>query len=216
VTELASQRPLEEERLVHDLKNGDEASFAMLIERYHSSLTRLALAYVRDRAVAEEVVQETWLGVIRGIARFEGRSSLTTWIFRILANTAKTRGERERRTVPFSALDGDGRGEPAVDPERFLDSGHPRWAGHWATPPASWDLIPEDRLAAKETLACIREAIEVLPTAQAQVVTLRDVEGWSSDEVCALLGLSEGNQRVLLHRARSKVRSALERHFSES
>lgn len=215
MTEVLSQ-PLEEERLVRFLRDGDEAAFALLVERYHSSLTRLALAYVRDRAVAEEVVQETWLGVIRGIDRFEGRSSLKTWIFRILANTAKTRGERERRTIPFSALDGKGRGEPAVEPERFLDPDHPRWAGHWATPPASWGRIPEDRLVARETLACIEEAIELLPTVQAQVVTLRDVEGWSSEEVCALLGISEGNQRVLLHRARSKVRAALERYFDES
>jgi RNA polymerase sigma-70 factor, ECF subfamily len=216
VTEVATHVPLEEERLLRDLRDGDEAAFALLVERYHSSLTRLARVYVRDRAVAEEVVQETWLGVIRGIERFEGRSSLKTWIFRILANTAKTRGERERRTIPFSALDGNGRHEAAVEPERFLDSDHPRWAGHWATPPAGWDGIPEERLVAKETRACIEEAIDLLPTAQAQVISLRDVEGWSSEEVCALLGLSEGNQRVLLHRGRSKVRSTLERYFSES
>jgi len=216
VTEVATHVPLEEERLLRDLRDGDEASFALLVERYHSSLTRLARVYVRDRAVAEEVVQETWLGVIRGIERFEGRSSLKTWIFRILANTAKTRGERERRTIPFSALDGNRHQEAAVEPERFLDSDHPRWAGHWATPPASWDGIPEERLVAKETRACIDEAIDLLPTAQAQVISLRDVEGWSSEEVCALLGLSEGNQRVLLHRGRSKVRSSLERYFGES
>jgi len=216
VTEVATHVPLEEERLLRDLRDGDEAAFAMLVERYHSPLTRLARVYVRDRAVAEEVVQETWLGVIRGIERFEGRSSLKTWIFRILANTAKTRGERERRTIPFSALDGNGNQEAAVDPERFLDSDHPRWAGHWATPPPSWDGMPEERLVAKETLACIEKAIDLLPAAQAQVIALRDVEGWSSGEVCALLGLSEGNQRVLLHRGRSKVRSSLERYFSES
>ncbi|MGH3032978.1 MAG: RNA polymerase sigma factor [Gaiellaceae bacterium] len=216
MTEVAMHVPLEEERLLRDLRDGDEAAFALLVERYHSPLTRLARVYVRDRAVAEEVVQETWLGVIRGIERFEGRSSLKTWIFRILANTAKTRGERERRTIPFSALDGNGHQEAAVEPERFLDSDHPRWAGHWATPPASWDGIPEERLVAKETRACIEEAIDLLPTAQAQVISLRDVEGWSSEEVCALLGLSEGNQRVLLHRARSKVRSSLERYLGES
>ena len=202
--------PLEEERLLRGLKSGDEATFATLVDRYSAALLRAALIYVRDRAVAEEVVQETWLGVIRGIERFEGRSSLKTWIFRILANTAKTRGERERRTVPFSSLNGTGPTEPAVDPERFLDADHPIWPGHWASAPASWDGIPEDRLLAGETLDCIRDAIEELPTTQAQVIGLRDVEGWSAEEVCALLGVSGGNQRVLLHRARSRVRRALE------
>lgn len=202
--------PLEEERLLRRLKSGDESSFASLVDRYSASLLRVALVYVRDRAVAEEVVQETWLGVIRGIDRFEGRSSLKTWIFRILANKAKTRGERERRTMPFSALNGAARAEPAVEPERFLDHDHPTWPGHWASPPASWEGIPEDRLLAGETLGCIQDAIAELPAAQAQVITLRDVEGWSAEEVCALLGVSGGNQRVLLHRARSKVRRALE------
>jgi RNA polymerase sigma-70 factor (ECF subfamily) len=217
VTQVASQRLSAEERLLRRLRDGDEASFAALVDDYHGSLTRLARVYVRDRAVAEEVVQETWLGVIRGIEGFEGRSSLKTWIFRILVNTAKTRGEREGRTVPFSSLPAaDLDPEPAVEPERFLDPSHPRWAGHWATAPARWDNIPEARLVAKETLACIDETIQALPPAQAQVITLRDVEGWSSEEVCALLGISEGNQRVLLHRARSKVRSSLERYFSKS
>jgi RNA polymerase sigma-70 factor (ECF subfamily) len=206
--------PLEEARLLRGLKRGDEATFATLVDRYHASLLRVAQVYVRDRAVAEEVVQETWLGVIRGIERFEGRSSLKTWIFRILANTAKTRGERERRTIPFSALNGAGPAEPAVQPERFLETDHPEWPGHWASPPASWEGIPEDRLLAGETLGRIREAIDELPRMQAQAVTLRDVEGWSSEEVCALLGISEGNQRVLLHRARSKVRRALEDYLS--
>ncbi|MGH3032969.1 MAG: RNA polymerase sigma factor [Gaiellaceae bacterium] len=204
--------PGEELRTVNALRRGDEAAFVLLVERHHASLVRLAMVYVGDRAVAEEVAQETWLGVIRGIDRFEGRSALKTWIFRILANTAKTRAERERRSIPLSALAPD-TDEPAVDPERFLDPGHPRWAGHWATPPASWDGIPEDRLLAKETLGCIAEAIDALPGAQREVITLRDVEGWTSEEVCALLELSEGNQRVLLHRARSKVRRALEVYF---
>ena len=208
--------PLEEERLLRGLKSGDESSFAWLVDRYSASLLRVALVYVRDRAVAEEVVQETWLGVIRGIERFEGRSSLKTWIFRILANKAKTRGERERRTMPFSALNGAGPTEPAVDPERFLDADHPTWPGHWASPPASWEGIPEDRLLAGETLGRIQDAIADLPAAQAHVITLRDVEGWSAEEVCALLGVSGGNQRVLLHRARSKVRRALEDYFEDT
>jgi RNA polymerase sigma-70 factor (ECF subfamily) len=202
----------EELATVRALRRGDEAAFVSLVERYHASLVRLARVYVGNRAVAEEVAQETWLGVIRGIHRFEARSSLKTWIFRILANTAKTRGERERRSIPLSSLAPEG-AEPAVEAERFLAASHPHWAGHWATPPASWDRIPEDRLLAKETLGCIARAIDALPGAQREVITLRDVEGWTSEDVCALLELSEGNQRVLLHRARSKVRRALEDYF---
>lgn len=205
----------EEARLVAALRHGDEGAFAVLVDRYHASLVRLANLYVRDRAVAEEVAQETWLGVVQGIGRFEGRSSLKTWIFRILTNTAKTRGERESRTVPFAAFGTEGEDEPAVDPDRFLDASHAVWPGHWAAPPESWDEIPEQRLASEETLAEIRSAIAGLPALQAQVITLRDVEGWSSEEVCRLLGLSEVNQRVLLHRARSKVRRALEDYLGE-
>jgi RNA polymerase sigma-70 factor (ECF subfamily) len=175
------------------------------------------MTYVRNRAVAEEVVQETWVGVIRGIKRFEGRSSLRTWIFRIAANIAKTRAEREGRSVPISALRvTDEDGEPAVSPERFLDASHERFGGHWAAPPARWDTIPEERLRSKETLAYIRDAIETLPPGQRAVITLRDIEQWSSEEVCELLGVSEGNQRVLLHRARSKVRAALEEYVAEA
>jgi RNA polymerase sigma-70 factor (ECF subfamily) len=206
---------LEETRLLEALRQGDEDAFAFLLRTYESTLVRLAMIYVRNRAVAEEVVQETWLGVISGIERFEGRSSLKTWIFRILANIAKTRAEREGRTIPFSALarEAEAREEPSVEPERFLDAGHDRWPGHWASPPARWDTVPEERLRAKETLAVVQAAIETLPAGQRAVITLRDIEGWSSEDVCELLDLSEGNQRVLLHRARSKVRAALESHF---
>ncbi len=204
----------DEERLRSALLAGDEAAFAELTRRYHSALLRLAMVYVHNRSVAEEVVQETWLGVLRGIDRFERRSSLKTWIFRILTNKAKTRAERERRTIPFSALGSVERaGEPAVDPARFLDAAHPRWPGHWASPPQSWDEIPERRLLAKETLATIDAAIEGLPPVQRQVITLRDVAGCTAAEVCELLELSEVNQRVLLHRARSQVRAALERYL---
>jgi RNA polymerase sigma-70 factor, ECF subfamily len=206
---------LDEARLLHALRRGDETAFVSLLETYQSSLVRVAMIYVRNRAVAEEVVQETWLGVIRGLERFEGRSSLRTWIFRILANIAKTRAVREGRSVPFSALARAEAGcdEPSVAPERFLDEGRDRWAGHWASPPARWDAIPEERLHAKETLAVVQAAIETLPAGQRAVITLRDIEGWSSDDVCELLDLSEGNQRVLLHRARSRVRAALESHL---
>jgi RNA polymerase sigma-70 factor (ECF subfamily) len=206
----------EDARLVAALRTGDERAFAVLVDRYHASLVRLASVYVRDHAVAEEVAQETWLGVVQGIDRFEGRSSLKTWIFRILTNTAKTRGERERRTVPFAALASFDEDEPSVEPERFLDASHPVWPGHWASPPESWDDIPEQRLASAETLAHIRAAIDALPPLQAQVISLRDVEGWSSEEVCELLGLSEVNQRVLLHRARSKVRRELEDYLGDA
>jgi RNA polymerase sigma-70 factor (ECF subfamily) len=201
----------EERRLVAALRAGDEQAFQSLLGRHHASLLRLALTYVRDRQVAEEVVQETWLAVLRGIGAFRGDASLKTWIFRILANIARTRAVRERRSVPFSTLS-TVHGEAAVDPERFLPD-HDRWAGHWASAPSSWSQLPEDRLASKEVIACIRETIEKLPDAQRQVITLRDVEGFASEEVCGLLELSEGNQRVLLHRARSKVRAALERQL---
>jgi RNA polymerase sigma-70 factor (ECF subfamily) len=197
---------LEDTRLLRALREGDESAFASLIDMYHSSLVSVAMTYVRNRAVAEEVVQEAWLGVIRGLERFEGRSSLKTWIFRIVANIAKTRSAREGRSVPFSAL-GDGDDGPSVDPERFGPD------DHWSSGPGNWETIPEERLQAKETLARIQEAIETLPPSQRAVVTLRDVEQWSSEEVCELLGVSEGNQRVLLHRARAKVRKALEQHL---
>jgi RNA polymerase sigma-70 factor, ECF subfamily len=213
---LRRQRANDDEmQLVAALRGGDEDAFAELIERHHMAMIRVAHIYVRNRAVAEEVVQETWAAVLEGIDRFEERSSLKTWLFRILTNRAKTRATREGRMVPFSALGDDHNRtrDAAVDPDRFLDAGHPRWPHHWAAPPHDWRVMPEERLLARETVAVIRAAIDMLPPAQRQVVTLRDVEGWSSGEVCDLLDLSEGNQRVLLHRARSKLRRALEEHF---
>lgn len=194
--------------LVRRLRRGDESAFRDLIETYGPSLLRLAMTYVGSHAVAEEVVQDTWVGVLRGIERFEGRSSLKTWVFTILANTAKTRGVRERRTIPLSSLaPSDGDAEPAVDPERFF-------AGRWATPPSTWGDLPEQAVLAGETRRRLVEAIERLPEMQRRVVTLRDVEGWPANEVCELLDLSEANQRVLLHRGRSKVRAALEPHLT--
>ena len=210
--------PQEDARLLEALRGGDEAAFAILLERYHSALVRLAMAYVGDRAVAEEVAQETWLGVLRGLDRFEGRSSLKTWIFRILTNRAKTRGERESRTVAFSALARHEAelDEPAVEPERFLPADHDQWPGHWVAPVRSWAEEPEARLLSNETRACIMAAIETLPPGQRAVIQLRDVDGFPAEEVCGLLGISEGNQRVLLHRARSKVRRALDQHLAEA
>ena len=195
-------------RLVAALRAGDEAAFRMLVAELHASLVRVALIYVPTRALAEEVVQETWLGVLRGLDRFEGRSSLKTWIFRILTNTAKTRAQREGRTVPFSSLQSPGTvPEPAVDADRFRPDDHPRWPGHWDSPP---EALPEERLVAAETRAHLDAAIAALPASQRAVITLRDVQGWTSEEVCNALGVTETNQRVLLHRARSKVRAALE------
>jgi RNA polymerase sigma-70 factor, ECF subfamily len=191
-------------RRVEALRARDDATFAALVQEYGPTMLRVARLFVRDRAVAEEVVQEAWLGVLRGIGSFEGRSSLKTWIFRILTNTAKTRAEREGRTIPFSALRED---EAAVDPERFQHEG--RWTGHWASPPSPWQL-PEGRLLAAEARTLIDRAIAELPAAQATVLTMRDVVGFDSTEVCNVLEISETNQRVLLHRARSKVRQALE------
>jgi RNA polymerase sigma-70 factor, ECF subfamily len=205
---------MDDAQLVEGLRARDESAFAELMREYNASLLRVAQIYVSSRAVAEEVVQETWLGVLKGIDRFEARSSLKTWIFRILTNIAKTRGQREGRTVPFSALERPGIvPEPAVDADRFLPADHERWPGHWSSKPEPW---PEDRLLAAETRALVEQAIEGLPPAQRAVISLRDVEGWSSDETRNALGVSETNQRVLLHRARSKVRQALEDYFSEA
>ena len=202
-----------EAQLLEALRAGDEAAFAQLVREYQPSLVRVARIYVSTQAAAEEVAAETWLAVLNGLDRFEGRSSLKTWIFRILTNIAKTRAQRDGRTLPFSALQDPGRvPEAALDADRFLDPEHPRWPGHWAVRPEPW---PEDALVAAETQAVVAEAIEALPPAQRAVSSLRDGEGWSSEEVRNALELSETNQRVLLHRARSKVRRALESYLGE-
>jgi RNA polymerase sigma-70 factor, ECF subfamily len=205
----------EDEYLIAALRRGDEAAFAQLLDAYHTSMVRLALQYVSSHAVAEEVVQETWMEVFRGLERFQERCALKTWIFRILTNVAKTRGQREARSVPFSALgEPDSEPvEPAVAPERFRAS--EPWKGHWAAEPRSWEDLPEERFLSAETHACIKTAIAALVPAQQQVITLRDVKGWTAEEVCSVLGLSAANQRVLLHRARSKVRGALEQYFDQ-
>jgi RNA polymerase sigma-70 factor (ECF subfamily) len=205
----------DEDTLVDALLGGDERAFAWLLDTYDGALRRLARMYVSTDAVAEEVVAETWLGVVKGLDRFERRSSLKTWIYRILMNLARTRGVKESRSIPFSSAVGvvEEGTDPAVDPDRFLPLQHDRWPGHWASPPAPWESLPEERLLGRETLACVADAIAKLPTSQREVIILRDVEGWSSSEVCNALDLSETNQRVLLHRARSKVRRACEELF---
>ncbi|HKB19985.1 MAG TPA: RNA polymerase sigma factor [Gaiellaceae bacterium] len=205
---------VDDTQLVEALRAGDERAFEQLTREYHAPLMRVAQIYVTSRSVAEEVVQETWLGVLNGIGRFEARSSLKTWIFRILTNIAKTRAQREGRTLPFSVLERPGTvPEPAVGPERFLPPDHDRWPGHWSSRPEPW---PDDRLLAAETRGVVERAIEALPPAQRAVISLRDVEGWSSAETCNALGVTETNQRVLLHRARSKVRQALEDYLAET
>lgn len=199
--------------LVERLRAGDEATFMTLVEQLQPSMLRVARMYVSTTAVAEEVVQETWLGVLKGLDGFQGRSSLRTWIFRILTNIAKTRGQREGRSVPFASLAGDDLDTPAVDPGRF-DTPGASTRGQWSTLPDDWTGIPEDRLLGRETLAVIGAAIDALPPMQAEVIRLRDALGWTSEDVRNALDLTETNQRVLLHRARAKVRSALEAYFS--
>jgi len=195
--------------LVAALRARDEAAFMALVDTYGPPLRRFIVGFVRSPATADDVLQDTWIAVLRGIDRFEGRSSLKTWLYRIAANTAKTRAVRDGRTVPFSAL-ATGDGEPSVDPDRFLGADHPSWPGHWAAEPADWDDQPEAQLLSAETRTVIEDAISTLPDSQRIVITLRDLDGFPSEEVAELLGLSDGNQRVLLHRGRSRVRAALE------
>ncbi len=212
-----SPASLDDLRQVEALRNGDEAAFVSLIEQYHMPLLRLALLYVPERALAEEVVQDTWIGVLQGIHRFEGRSSLKTWLFRILMNRAKTHAQREGRSVPFSSL-ADFDNEPLdglVEADRFFPADHPQWPGHWASIPSSWEDVPEDHLLSQETRRRIDQAVQALPASQREVITLHDIEGCSSEEVCNLLGISAVNQRVLLHRARAQVRRALEQYLKE-
>jgi RNA polymerase sigma-70 factor, ECF subfamily len=203
-----------DECLLGALRSGDEASFLALVEKYQGSMLRVGGIYLKDPAMVEEVVQDTWLDFLEGLERFEGRSSLKTWLFTILTNNAKTRGKRESRSLAFSQLEGVEMDEPVVDPERFLPPGQP-WAGHWAIKPQPWGRSIEEDVLSRELLRRIEAAIQSLSAVQRAVISLRDVEGWPSDEVCNVLGVSETNQRVLLHRARSRVRQALERYFDE-
>jgi RNA polymerase sigma-70 factor (ECF subfamily) len=191
----------DDEGLLERLRSGDEQAFVVLVRRHQASMVRLAASFVPSRAVAEEVVQETWVAVLRGVDGFEGRGAFRTWLFGILINKAKASGIRERRSVPVEDP------APAVEAARF-DS-----AGHWLSGPEQWVEVAEDRERAAKIAARIRTALDLLPARQAEVVTLRDVEGLSGEEVCRLLGISEGNQRVLLHRGRSRLRQIVEDEF---
>jgi RNA polymerase sigma-70 factor (ECF subfamily) len=196
--------------LLASLLAGDEGAFKALVNRHHWAMVHAASYYVSSRSVAEEVTQDTWLAVIRGLCNFEGRSSLRTWIFGILVNHARARGTRESKTIPVATVEDD----PTVDPGRFHPSDH-RWAGHWNAFPEPWTDMPAQHLVDAETRAVIDDALGALPEPQRIVMTLRDVDGRNSQEVCHLLGITDANQRVLLHRARAKVRAAMEKHFAQ-
>jgi RNA polymerase sigma-70 factor (ECF subfamily) len=192
--------------LLTALRDGDERVFSDLVERWSGLMLRLALAHVESRAIAEEVVQDAWLTVLRSLHRFEGRSTLRTWVLGIVVNLARSRSRAERRATLASS-------ESIVDPARFLAADHPRWPHHWAVEPVPW-RTPEDNLLADETRNVILEAVEGLPAPQREVLVLRDLEGLTGGEVCNILSLTDTHQRVLLHRARSRVRNALERYFA--
>ena len=197
--------------LLARLRAGDERAFETLVMRHHRTMLAVARQYVSTRAVAEEVVQEAWLGVIKGIDRFEGRSSLSTWILRILVNIAKTRGVRESRSVPYAALAGPD-DEVSVEADRFRGPNDQYTGGWWAFPD-DWSKLPEQALLQRETLKVVTDAIEALPPLQRSVIAMRDIQGCGPEDVCSVLEISDGNQRVLLHRARSRVRAALEEHL---
>ena len=199
--------------LVARLREGDERAFEAAVDGLSPAMLAVARGYVRTRSVAEEVVQEAWLGVIKGLDGFEGRSTLRTWVLQIVANIARKRAVGEARSLPFSSL-GLGEQEPAVEPERFRGPDEP-YPGGWRSFPTDWRTLPQSRLLARETLDLVDRAIGELPEAQRIVITLRDVIGCGSDEVCEALMISEGNQRVLLHRARARVRARLERYFDD-
>jgi RNA polymerase sigma-70 factor (ECF subfamily) len=208
----ALQQQSTEQELAEALRAGDERAFLALVERLHAPMVRFARGFLGSEAAAEDVVQDTWAAVLQGIGQFEGRSAVRPWVFAILANVARTRAGKEGRSVPLSDLESED-DSPAVDPSEFLPDSHPRWAGHWQRHPEPW---PEAQVLARETMGHVADAIARLPEGQRAVIQLRDIEGFSAPEVCATLGVSEINQRVLLHRARSRVRRELSRHLQRS
>jgi RNA polymerase sigma-70 factor (ECF subfamily) len=205
-----------EHALLRRLRRGDEQAFDQLVRAWSPPMLRVARGFVSTDASAQDVVQDTWLGVIRGLAGFEGRSCLRTWVFHILVNIAKTRGVKEQRTTPMSAVAADEDTGPTVDPSRFRDPGDPEWPRHWtsAGTPQRWDTDPEAAVIRGEIRDLVSAAVEALPPRQRQVVVLRDVQGFDSGEVCELLHMTAENQRVLLHRGRAKVRAALEVYYT--
>lgn len=212
--EPGTGEPRADEPLVRRLRAGDESAFGEIVDGWSPVMLRVARSYVSTEASAEEVVQETWLAVVRGLDRFEGRSSLRTWVFRILTNLGKTRGVRESRTTPWSSLGPDDEGGPTVDPSRFR-SPDDKWPNNW-TPvgmPQAWEPSPEDATLAGEIREQLAVALLQLPERQRTVVSLRDVHGLSADEVCSALSISAANQRVLLHRARARLRAELESYY---
>lgn len=203
-----------DQELITRLRAGDENTFAQLVDQYNASMVRIAAIYVNEYAVAEEVVQDTWIAVLKGLERFEGRSSFKTWVFTILTNRAKTRATRESRYIPLELSDEPDDGASIsnhfhVPPRVDLSAYEHGWV------PPSWDNIPETRLLGHETRDIIFRTIEALPANQQQVIRLRDVDGFSAEEVCNMMQLSESNQRVLLHRARGRVRQALDTYFAQ-
>ena len=198
--------------LVGRLRDGDERAFEEVVADFYPAMLAVARGFVRARSVADEVVQDGWVAVLNGLERFEGRSSLRTWVLQIVANIARDRGVREARSLTFSELDAGGESEPLVEPERFLRAGEP-YPGGWKSFPTDWRTLPESRLISQETLDRVAAAIGSLPELQRLVMTLRDVVGCAADEVCEALGISAVNERVLLHRARVRVRGELERYF---
>ncbi len=205
--------PDEEHELIARLRRGDEGAFDGLVNQHHGALIRMAMSHVRNREMAEEVVQDTWMAVIEGLHRFEGRSSLRTWIFGIMIHKAKDRGVREKRHVTFSACESfDDESEEPIDPARFHQTGE--WAGHWAFPPQPWDeQTPEKLLASQQAVNAMQRAIEVLPPTLKEVLMLRDVEGVDAKQVCEILKITETNLYVRLHRARERVRQAVETYL---
>jgi RNA polymerase sigma-70 factor, ECF subfamily len=202
----------EEIAILTRLRQGEERAFDNLVTRHHGALIRMAMGYVADRDIAEEVVQDTWMAVIEGLGRFERRSSLRTWIFGIMIHKAKDRGVREKRHTTFSYFESAGDDDETMDPSRFHQSGE--WAGHWAFPPQPWDdQTPEKLLASQQAVDVMNRAIEALPRALKDVLILRDVEGVDANEVCEILKITATNLYVRLHRARERVRQAVENHW---
>jgi RNA polymerase sigma-70 factor (ECF subfamily) len=211
----ASGATLDDATVVAALRRGDEAAFTSLVRRHQPAFLRIARVWVRDAAAAAEVVQDAWLTALEGLDRFEGRSALRTWLYGIVVNVARAHGRAERRMVPISALLADEIGEaaPSVEGARFHSEDH-QWAGHWVDMPAPFPSADQE-LERRELRSALEDAIASLPVMQRQVIVLCDVEGFTGEETCNILGVAGTNQRVLLHRARAKVRAALERHLAE-